>query len=835
MSELQDVAGERAILSSIWQAGDEAYSEVNDLLTFRSFTEPTNQAVFRCFCKIFESEHDTIIDYAVLLSTADTLGLGGIVGDPKEKNYLRAISNMPVSITNVRKLAAKIHKLEITRLARHQLQLASENLLSVTGDEAISHIMGMVENPVFDLSTLIADTQGAGTSLMGEGLSEYVDYLSENVREQVGISTGFLEYDNAIGGGLRPGTVNMIGARPKALRYGSKVWTKHGSKKIEDINVGDMVTHPFEGETKVVAVHDHENIDIYRVHFRDGDYVDCCEDHLWEVFKRYPYDKIKNKEPVVKTTKSMIEDLRCYEGRQEYKWDVRLTKVVKFKKQQVPLDPYILGLLIGDGSFRNAITFSTGDNELFQAVKNKLGAYEIKLEIEKGGCNTYRINSLQNKIRDCGLYKKKAKHKFIPDVYKYNTEETRVEILRGLMDTDGDCTIDKRSKNSRCRFGTISKKLAYDVKEVVQSLGGLCSVTVQKGKYKGKLHVSYRCEIRLGKNPFRLKRKAKKYSNRKIGELKRTIVKIEKICKDDARCLTLEKNDGLFLTDNFVVTHNTGKTVLADNFGLNISARGIPVLNLDTEMSKEDHWCRMIANLTGTKIRTIETGQFTKNERQVTEVRNAVEHLQSLPYHYKSIAGMPFEDTLALMRRWVTRTVGLDDSGKAKPCVIIFDYLKLMSSEAMDSKNLAEFQVLGFMMTGLHNFMVRWGVPCVAFVQLNRDGISKEDTDAVSQSDRLIWLCSNFSIFKWKGEEEQAEETLDKKRKETYNRKIVPVIARHGGGLPDGDYINVMFRGDIAKIEEGPTRSAMNKGKNKLRQDGGIIINDSETEETVSV
>jgi len=168
--------------------------------------------------------------------------------------------------------------------------------------------------------------------------------------------------------------------------------------------------------------------------------------------------------------------------------------------------------------------------------------------------------------------------------------------------------------------------------------------------------------------------------------------------------------------------------------------------------------------------------------------------------YHKSIAGKPFEDQLAIMRRWLVKEVGLNDDGTAKDCVIFYDYIKLMDSAGI-SQDLKEYQVLGFMMTSLHNFAVRYKVPIMAFIQLNRDGITKESTDSASGSDRIIWLCSNFTIFKRKSDEEIAEDGPS-----NGNRKLVPLISRHGGGLDDNDYINCNMKGWCAKITEGRTR-----------------------------
>jgi hypothetical protein len=144
-----------------------------------------------------------------------------------------------------------------------------------------------------------------------------------------------------------------------------------------------------------------------------------------------------------------------------------------------------------------------------------------------------------------------------------------------------------------------------------------------------------------------------------------------------------------------------------------------------------------------------------------------------------------------------------------------------MDSQGM-SQDLKEYQVLGFMMTSLHNFAVRYQVPIVAFIQLNRDGITKESTDTASGSDRIIWLCSNFSIFKRKSDEEIAEDGPN-----NGNRKLLPLVSRHGGGLDDNDYINCYMKGWCAKITEGKTRLEL-LNNNKTDDEGFVVDEESD-------
>ena len=263
----------------------------------------------------------------------------------------------------------------------------------------------------------------------------------------------------------------------------------------------------------------------------------------------------------------------------------------------------------------------------------------------------------------------------------------------------------------------------------------------------------------------------------------------------------------------------TGKTLLVDNMSYNISKLDIPVLNLDTEMTKEDHVNRLLALSTEVPISDIESGKFSQSVINRQKIQESAKTLKDNIY-YHSIAGKSFEEQLSLMRRWVTKKVGLNKDGSAKDCVIFYDYLKLMDSQGI-SQDLKEYQVLGFMMTSLHNFACRYKVPIVAFVQLNRDGITKESTDTVSGSDRIIWLCSNFTVFKRKTDEEIVEDGA-----ENGNRKLVPVISRHGAGLDDNDYINCNMKGWCAKVTETKTRIDILNNRNNTAKDSFTIEDD---------
>lgn len=247
-----------------------------------------------------------------------------------------------------------------------------------------------------------------------------------------------------------------------------------------------------------------------------------------------------------------------------------------------------------------------------------------------------------------------------------------------------------------------------------------------------------------------------------------------------------------------VARMKTGKTMLGETIGLNIALNNdVPVLYLDTEMECDEHESRGIAMLSEVPIDDIENGMFAENPDKFTRVHKAIDRLEHAKYSHYPIGLIPIEEQLSIARRWLSKEVGFNSDKTAKPCCIIYDYIKLTSADGI-SKNLQEYQAIGFLMTTLHNFARRYKIPILAFCQTNRDGIDKETTAVAAGSDRIGWLSSSLTIFKEKSDEEIAQDGV-----KAGNRKLVPLVTRYGQGLPRNQkYISVQFKGWCGKIYE---------------------------------
>jgi replicative DNA helicase len=692
MNNLCDAAAERAVLAGVCTYGADGYADVADLVTAKSFSVDSNRSVWACLEYVFKENPKAQVDLPTILSAAQAVGLGGTFDPPAERDHLRAIMNMAVKKENVRSLARQVRKLEFARHALEVVDAVRDDLLTVTGTEPIEAILSRVENPVLDISSLLTGS-GQGPRSMGDGVREYVGHLAANQRDVVGIPSGFRKYDQAIGGGFRPGTVNCIGARPKvgkAQPLDSTVHTPAGPRRMGDIVVGNLVCTP-TGISAVESVHPQGKVDIYRVTFADGDSVECCLDHLWEVSR-------KRHGHAVLPLKKIVE-AGLYEPDGRHKWAVRLPVVCCREFQPVPIDPYLLGVLIGDGSLRHTVQLTSADKELVDGLghnveqpyrwkKTPSNKYGYCLTRGKG----YHGHKYKEVLKQLGLFGLTSHDKFIPSVYLNNNEQVRRAMLQGLLDTDG--SVDERGNID---FSTTSTLLAQNMKDLAQSLGGLCRIKSRVTTCNGKSFLSYRLAIKFADATecFRLSRKRARCKVRSKGQLARRIASVDFVGRKEAQCIKLTSEDGLYLTDHYVVTHNT---LLAMNMGVRVASGAgydwpkfdpvaqVPVLYLDTEMTREDQWTRMLSLLSGVKIDDIETGRYAKDPYKRRLVSDAVSKLETIPYDFLSVAGQPFEETEAVMRRWVTRRVGTHDDGSAKPCLIIFDYLKLMSSEAMEAK-----------------------------------------------------------------------------------------------------------------------------------------------------
>ena len=339
-----------------------------------------------------------------------------------------------------------------------------------------------------------------------------------------------------------------------------------------DVGIGDKLFAPNGKTVQVINVPIDGEDDIYRLTLSDGRSVEASKNHIWNVIK---YGR---KKPYNTTTVDILNN-GLYTNSGQHKFFIQNGGAVNYEHKDVPIDPYTLGLLISEGALtkfpknkthnkkrRNVqISSSQQDAEFYKTIV----PYEIKHIGNKGYSWHVYIDDIDKKLDSLGLLHKNSQTKFIPDVYLYNDKNTRMELLRGLMDGDGCAT--KKGSNI---YITISKKLAEDLILLCRSLGMYAryhKCVEERDHLFSNSGNTYRCKktyrvaVTTNERIFNLPRKVEKQhinhpgiKGSKAGAFlyKTAIDKIEYVGRKRCKCVTVDSDDGLYMVGDYVVTHN---------------------------------------------------------------------------------------------------------------------------------------------------------------------------------------------------------------------------------------------------------------------------------------
>lgn len=345
----------------------------------------------------------------------------------------------------------------------------------------------------------------------------------------------------------------------KAQPLDAKVLTPMGWALMGSLRPGDDIIDPDGGTAKVLAVYPQGEKQVFRVTMSDGTSTRCCAEHLWLVRNGNDTSRGTTR---IRTVGQMCESLD--RGENLYLPSV---EPVEYNDpvDPLPIDPYLLGVLLGNGHFgARTVMLSTSEAEIVSKVAEKLPdgmtmtqsqtqSHDYGLVYKKG-----HKNPLLDMIRSLGLADVRAATKFIPRQYLTASVDDRIALLRGLMDTDGTVSV-----IGAYEYTTASPKLARDIVELIGSLGGIAPMSVKQEpvySYKGVRKVgqpSYRIRLRTHRFcPFSLSRKAARYRHKMKGGHKR-VVGIEMIGTEECQCIAVSSKRRLYVTDGFIVTHNT--------------------------------------------------------------------------------------------------------------------------------------------------------------------------------------------------------------------------------------------------------------------------------------
>lgn len=350
---------------------------------------------------------------------------------------------------------------------------------------------------------------------------------------------------------LKPGNIYTVAASPKAgklEKLDNLIATTDGFKKMVDLKIGDTLFDGYGCTTKIISKSDIQTPQkAYRLHFANGSYVDCADTHDWEIYSR---SNITTKStPTKRSAEWVSKNYKDKSGRSILY--VKNPGPVNFNAKDLPIDPYVLGLWLGDGQSASGAIY-LGDTKTAAAQKLAT-ASDTYIVHRRNNCNKYRSKGLTTLLKTLGV----LNNKHIPEVYLTGSIEQRLSLLRGLLDTDGSIN----NRKTGYEIAQKSQVLIQDIQRLLWSLGVKASIRtklVNNTKY-------YRINF-VNSTGYNLSfRMPHIYSYDKSARY-HTITKVEEIKPEPMQCIMVDNSRHTYVTGHgCVVTHNSTFTrVLAD-------------------------------------------------------------------------------------------------------------------------------------------------------------------------------------------------------------------------------------------------------------------------------
>ncbi|MFN3353918.1 MAG: DnaB-like helicase C-terminal domain-containing protein, partial [Brevundimonas sp.] len=547
-----------------------------------------------------------------------------------------------------------------------------------------------------------------------EGALEQAEAAFRRDGRLAGIATGLIDLDQKLGG-LHPSDLLVLAGRPsmgKAQPLESRILMADGSwRTMGEIGFGDALASVDGAPSVVTGVYPQGEREVFRVTLSDGRSTLACAEHLWTV----DCSKWGDRRRTVSTA-----DLARMLQAERYRRRISLPLVSGDfgRDDALPLDPWLLGALLGNGGISgNSVLFSTADAATLFRVQKVVGSDRVR---DAGGDYDYRLiandcapeHNVALALLNLGLKGTHSHDKFVPPAYLKGSRETRLAVLQGLLDTDGWV-----ETFGAVRIALASRRLAEDVQTLVRSLGGVCSISVKhptfthKGEKKAGLP-SYVCNI---SHPDRASLMTLARKRRRCAEGMRfrapTIVSVEPAGVEPVQCIAVSHPDHLYVTDDYIVTHNTA---LALNVAMNAARAGSRVFFSSLEMSKEQLATRALAELAGVSGDRIRKGAIT--EADFARLHDAAREYHKLPIHIDETGGISIAKLCARARRH-QRKHGID--------LLIVDYLQLITIDGAKGGN--RVQEVTAITTALKALAKELNVPIIALSQLSRQVEARED------------------------------------------------------------------------------------------------------------
>lgn len=759
MDSIYSINIERAVLSSILFNPDEI-EDVLGILKPKDFYLPAHQKIFAVMEKLHND--DMPIDEEFIRKRVDQK-------EVDDNILIEILSANPITNTlaYVKEIKDGSVKRELATLATTIKKVAIED------DIAAAEAVDTVQNELYKITTDSASSELKDIHEITDDTLSYIKRMKElGGKHLIGETTGFYDLDKRTTG-FNEGDLIIIAARPamgKCLGRGTKVLMYDGSlKKVEDVKVGDQlmgddstprnVLSTTSGKEQMYWVRQNKAID-YRVN----------ESHILSLKRSRNEGPHKNGDVLNINVKEYLEKS------DKFKSNYKGYKVaVNFNEKELNIEPYFLGLWLGDGASRK-VSIYTQDNELIDYLESYANRLDLSLRkyVAEDKCPEYSITngkqidgktgfSLQKLLRDEDL----IENKHIPDDYLINSEANRLELLAGLIDSDGH--YDEQANGYE--ITQKSFELAQQIKFLCDTLGFRTSLIKKKASIKD---IEFETEVYrvrifgdIDKIPVKIERKkAKEWTcNRTWNQ---TGIVIEKDIVDEYFGFEIDGNK-LFLLEDMTVTHNTA---LVLNMALKNVEAGKGVIFFSLEMPAEQLMLRMLAAKTSIPLQNLRKGDL--DDQQWSNLSAAFEDLNKKKLFVDDGGSVNINQLRARVRKLAQK----EDNNIS---LVVIDYLQLMQGTG----NKDRHQEVSDISRGLKMLAREMKIPIIALSQLNRGLESRPDkrpmlsdlreSGAIEQDADIIMFVYRDDVYKEREEARKEKEAKDKGEdyKSTFINKAV--------------------------------------------------------------
>jgi replicative DNA helicase len=710
----------------------QAFAEVVEIVRPEEFYRDAHRKVFEAMSSLFGKSQP--IDRITVKDELTAMGMFEAVGGDE---FIDLLDKIVPTAANLAYYAKIIHE---KALARRLIEAAST--IAQLGYEQhgdVGEFADECERRIFAVTEQRNAVSFVHVKPIIAATFKNIEALYERQEEITGIPTGFADLDR-LTSGFQPGDLVILAARPsmgKAQPLDAPVLTPTGYVPMGQIKAGSLVIGADGKPHPVVAVFPQGEKPVYRVRFTDGATVECCDEHLWQTTTRVE-SRRPGGEGSIKPLWHIRTTLHAPGEHGRLNHCVPTVAPIAFATREKPLllSPYLLGLLLGDGSFRNfGVCFDGAEDGVHEPLRARRQEAETvsvdgitarSARLTDAGQRratqdclpAHRRSSTGSALKLYGLHDLSSSEEFIPEDYLLGSIQERLDLLRGLLDTDGQAIVPGRRA---VEFTTLSPQLADGVVWLVRSLGGILSRREQLTSYP------YRGERRVGLPAVRIrfwfpngivpvssKKHLARWNSGADGFVDRFIESVEAAGAKPCQCILIDSDDHLYVTSDFILTHNTACCL---NIATHVGCRGhyqkkrcgVGIFSL--EMPKEQLVMRMLASEARVDSQRIRTGKLIESDW--AKLAQAAGVLADANIHIDDTPAVSVLELRAKCRRLYAKYENTDQPIR----LIVVDYLQLMrGNERIDSRE----QQISEISRSLKALAKELGLPVLALSQLNR-------------------------------------------------------------------------------------------------------------------